>query len=62
MNCAGCKKEINFEGLEIITNPAAHDNKLLDVVATCNQCGQPYNVFIRLTDLVALNHLPMRRR
>jgi DNA-directed RNA polymerase subunit RPC12/RpoP len=53
MKCRKCGEELTED--DIATVIAEHDEKLLDIIATCPECGHKINNFLDMSEAIDLN-------
>ena len=44
MNCKKCNSDLSNE--EILSEQAAHNDELVDIIVTCPDCGAVHNAFV----------------
>ncbi|HET8688489.1 MAG TPA: hypothetical protein VFM18_17900 [Methanosarcina sp.] len=54
MSCPACGIELEDFEWEISAEIAAHDPNLIDVIATCPECGAKFNDFVDIREMVKL--------
>lgn len=56
MNCQTCDIDLTNETVKIEANLAAHDDNVIDIIVTCENCGTKYNAFVEMADLVKIDN------
>lgn len=52
VTCQCENKNDGFEGCTVSALPAIHDNQMLDVIVTCNECGRKFNTFLSFGEMI----------